>query len=51
MIEEKVFEFGERRRVTMAVWLNDGQAFTPASPTYELTKIREVVQSGVCEAT
>lgn len=51
MIEEKVFEFGERRRVTMAVWLNDGQSFTPASPTYELTKIRDVVQSGVCEAT
>lgn len=49
MIEERVLELTERRRVTMSIWLNDGQSFTPVSPTYELIKTRDVVQSGVCE--
>lgn len=35
-MNEKVFELGERRRVTMEVWLSNGQTFTPMNSTWNL---------------
>ena len=46
---EKVFEFGERRRVTMKVWLNDGTSFTPANCKYQLMLGPTVEAEGSCE--
>lgn len=46
---EKVFEFGERRRVTMKVWLNDGAAFTPSDCKYQLMLGPTVEVEGDCE--
>lgn len=36
-MNEKVFELGERRRVTLEVWLSNGQTFTPANSTWDLS--------------
>lgn len=48
---EKVFELGERRRVTMEIWLHDGAQFTPTNCTWALmTSSNMVEQSGACEA-
>ena len=36
-MNEKVFELGERRMVTLEVWLSNGQTFTPADCTWNLS--------------
>lgn len=37
MWQEKVLEVGERRKVTLDVWLEDGAEFSVENPTWELT--------------
>lgn len=33
MIDTRVMELGERRRITATLWLEDNQLFTPTAPT------------------
>ncbi len=40
MTNEKVFELGERRRVTLEVWLSNGQTFTPNGAHWVLTPLK-----------
>ncbi len=47
---EKVFELGERRRVTMRVWLNDHASFQPTDCTFALLLGGVAEAEGVCEA-
>ena len=49
-MNEKLFELGERRRVTLEVWLSNGQTFTPTDSTWELTSASypSPEGSGVC---
>ncbi len=35
-IEEKTLELGERRRITMRIWLTTGQSFVPTDCRWEL---------------
>lgn len=46
---EKVFELGERRKVTMRVWLNDGARFTPRNCTWKLLFAAAAESDGTCE--
>ena len=46
-MNEKTFELGERRRVTLEVWLSDGQAFQPIDPQWVLTYMQKEA-SGAC---
>ena len=46
-MNEKTFELGERRLVTLEVWLSDGQAFQPIDPQWALTYMRQE-SSGAC---
>lgn len=46
---EKIFELGERRRVTMKVWLNDGASFTPTNATFRLLIGSVAEAEGSCE--
>lgn len=45
---EKLMELGERRRITLKIWLEDDKAFTPLAPTWELSKAYEVQDQGEC---
>lgn len=47
---DKIFEFGERRRVTMRVWLNDRAQFTPTDCAYQLLVGSNVEAEGACDA-
>lgn len=47
---EKVFEFGERRRVTLRVWLNDHAEFTPQDCSYQLLLGTKAEAEGACDA-
>lgn len=51
MIEQRVMELGERRRITVTIWLSDNQTFTPDDPTWELTQTNQPVADGTCEAS
>ena len=47
--ETKIFELGERRRITLSVWLNTGQDFVfNGTPTWALS-FPPVEDSGTCE--
>lgn len=34
--DKKIFELGERRKVSLHLWLESGYAWTPENPTWEL---------------
>lgn len=34
--DKKLFELGERRKVSLSLWLASGLSWTPESPTWEL---------------
>lgn len=48
--EEKKLNLGERRRVTLEVWLNDGSEFAVSEPTWALLLGRDAEDSGDCDA-
>lgn len=48
-MNEKIFELGERRRVTMKVWLNDVASFAPSNGAWELSIGGTKEASGTCE--
>lgn len=50
MIDTRVMELGERRRITATLWLEDKQLFTPTAPTWELSQANKVLTTGTCEA-
>lgn len=44
------FELGERRRISLKVWINGADSFALSAPVWELKKqVKE--SSGTCEAT
>ena len=45
MIEQRVMELGERRRITVTLWLADEQAFTPDAPTWELIQTNQPIET------
>lgn len=47
---ERIMELRERRRITLTIWLEDERVFEPTTPTYELTRSREMIKTGTCEA-
>lgn len=49
-MKERITELGERRRVTLVLWMEDGAAFEPVQPTWELSKAQEAPETGTCEA-
>ena len=49
-MKERIMELGERRRVTLVLWMEDGAAFEPVQPTWELSKAQEAPETGTCEA-
>jgi hypothetical protein len=50
-IPEKRFERGERRFVTLTVWLNSGDDFVLSNPKFELLINSRVEDSGDCSMT
>jgi hypothetical protein len=48
-MNKKVFEFGERRLVTLSVWLNDMAVFSVMNPTWELVLGNVTEDSGTCD--
>lgn len=50
-MNEKIFELGERRRVTLEVWLSNGQTFTPTETSWTLSSpsYSAPEDSGGCE--
>lgn len=50
MIDTRVMELGERRRITVTLWLKDNRAFTITDPTWELTQANKPLDTGPCEA-
>ena len=49
-MKERIMELGERRRVTLVLWMEDGASFEPVQPTWELSKAQETPETGTCEA-
>ena len=47
-MNEKTFELGERRRVTLEVWLSNGQSFQPLDVSWSLRYLQEEA-SGSCD--
>lgn len=47
-MNEKTFELGERRRVTLEVWLSNGQSFQPLDVSWSLRYLQEEA-SGPCD--
>ena len=39
-MKERIMELGERRRVTLVLWMEDGASFEPVQPTWELSRPR-----------
>ena len=50
MSDEKIMELGERRRITLKVWLNDHSTFTPTDCTYQLYLGNTIEAEGSCDA-
>lgn len=50
-MNEKIFELGERRKVTLEVWLSNGQTFTPSNVKWDLisSNYPSPESSGPCE--
>lgn len=46
---ERFMELGERRRVTLRVWLEGDKPFQPQDAKWELIKSQDVVATGPCE--
>ena len=36
--------------MTLVLWMEDGAAFEPVQPTWELSKAQEAPETGTCEA-
>lgn len=49
-MKERIMELGERRRVTLVLWMEDGASFEPVQPTWELSKAQVAPETGTCEA-
>ena len=49
-MKERIMELGERRRVTLVLWMEDGASFESVQPTWELSKAQETPETGTCEA-
>ncbi len=49
-MKERIMELGERRRITLALWMEDEQQFEPVAPKWELSKAQQVLETGTCEA-
>lgn len=50
--DKKIFELGERRKVSLHLWLESGMSFTPDNPTWELVEPDgDTADTGIAEAT